>query len=137
MPYTNPGEYVTTTLVDERFIEQRYHRDARFSPALLKEARLARQKITRKGACAVLVVIPPEVPVDPPSTNEDHLRQESQQRSILAMAVVAESNAVNAATKFYFRYYPQSFETKVFTNEDEARKWLSLQIARLASHDLN
>ena len=53
-------------------------------------------------ACAVLVVIPPEVPVDPPSTNEDHLRQESQQRSILAVAVVAESTAVNAATNFDF-----------------------------------
>ena len=137
MPLTKPGQYVTTILVDERLIEQRYHPDARFSPALLKEARTARQKITRKGACALLVVIPPEIPVDPPSTNEDHFRQESQQRSILAMAVVAENNAVNAATKFYFRYYPQSFEAKVFTSEEEARKWLDLQIARLESHDLN
>lgn len=137
MPSIKPGQYVTTTRVDERLIEQRYHPDARFSPALLKEARLARQWITRKGACAVLVVIPPEVPVHPPSTNEDHLRQESQQRSILAMAVVAENNAVNAATKFYFRYYPQSFETKVFNDEEEARKWLDLQIARSERHDLN
>ena len=137
MSSTKPGQYLTTTLVDDHLIEQRYHPDARFSPALLKEARLARQKITRKGACALLVVIPPEIPVHPPSTNEDHLRQESQQRSILALAVVAENTAVNAATKFYFRYYPQSFETKVFIHEDDARQWLNLQMARLASHDLN
>ena len=104
---------------------------------MLKETRTPRQNNNRKGACALLVVIPPEIPVDPPSTNEDHFRQESQQRSILAMAVVAENNAVNAATKFYFRYYPQSFEAKVFTSEEEARKWLDLQIARLESHDLN
>lgn len=77
----------------------------------------------------MLAVIPPEIPVDPPSTNEDHLREESQARSIIAMAVVAESAAVSAATKFYFRYYPQAFETKVFNEEEDARAWLRERIA--------
>lgn len=129
MPSTPLGQLFTTVLIEARLIEQRYHPFARFSPALLKEARKARERITRKGACAALVVIPAEIPVDPPSTNEDHLRDESQGRSIIAMAVVAESAAMNAATKFYFRYYPQAFETKVFVEEAEAREWLSEQIA--------
>lgn len=129
MPSTPLGQLFTTVLIEARLIEQRYHPFARFSPALLKEARKARERITRKGACAVLVVIPAEIPVDPPSTNEDHLRDESQGRSIIAMAAVAESAAMNAATKFYFRYYPQAFETKVFVEEAEAREWLSEQIA--------
>ncbi len=129
MPSTPLGQLFTTVLIEARLIEQRYHPYARFSPALLKEARKARERITRKGACAVLVVIPAEIPVDAPSTNEDHLRDESQGRSIIAMAVVAESAAMNAATKFYFRYYPQAFETKVFVEEAEAREWLSEQIA--------
>ncbi len=129
MPLTPLGQLFTTVLIDAHLIEQRYHPHARFSPALLKEARKARERITRKGACAVLVIIPPEIPVDPPSTNEDHLREESDQRSIIAMAVVAENTAVNTATKFYFRYYPQAFETKVFAEEDEARAWLQQQLA--------
>lgn len=124
MPSTPPGQLLTTVLIQDRLIEQRYHPFARFSPALLKEARKARERITKKGACAVLVMVPPEIPVDPPSTNEDHLREESQQRSIIAMAVVAENIAMNTATKFYFRYYPQSIETKVFTEEQEALSWL-------------
>ena len=129
MPSTPLGQLFTTVLIEARLIEQRYHPFARFSAALLKEARKARERITRKGACAVLVVIPAEIPVDPPSTNEDHLRDESQGRSIIAMAVGAENAAMIAATKFYFRYYPQAFETKVFVEEAEAREWLSEQLA--------
>ena len=129
MPSTPLGQLFTTVLIEAHLIEQRYHPCARFSPALLKEARKARERITRRGACAVLVVIPPEIPLDPPSTNEDHLREESQGRSILALAVVAENVAVNTATKFYFRYYPQAFETMVFTEEEDARAWLNKQLS--------
>ena len=129
MPSTPLGQLFTTVLIEAHLIEQRYHPCARFSPALLKEARKARERITRRGACAVLVVIPPEIPLDPPSTNEDHLREESQGRSILALAVVAENVAMNTATKFYFRYYPQAFETMVFTEEEDARAWLNKQLS--------
>ena len=72
----------------------------------------------------MLVILPPEMPVDPPSTNVDFFRQESQNRRIIALAVVAETAVVNAATKFYFRYHAQSFEAKVFVDEKEARNWL-------------
>ncbi|MBK6831065.1 MAG: hypothetical protein IPG92_10160 [Flavobacteriales bacterium] len=59
MPSTPLGQLFTTVLIDAHLIEQRYHPYARFSPALLKEARKARERITRKGACAVLVIVPP------------------------------------------------------------------------------
>lgn len=125
MPSTKPGQYITTTLVEDRLIEQRYHPLAIPSPALFHEARKARERITRKaGPCAVLVVLPVEMPVDPPSTNVDFFRQESEKRSILALAVVAESAVLNAASKFYFRYYARSFEAKVFASENEATAWL-------------
>ncbi|MBK8498282.1 MAG: STAS/SEC14 domain-containing protein [Flavobacteriales bacterium] len=129
MPSTKLGQYITTTLIADRLIEQRYHPLAIPSPALFLEARKARERITRKaGPSAVLIVLPLEMPVDPPSTNVDFFRQESQMRSILALAVVAESAVVNAATKFYFRYHAQSFEAKVFTEEAEARAWLQEQL---------
>ena len=129
MPSSSQGQFITTELVEARLIEQRYHPLAIPSPALFIEARKARERITRKGACAVLVILPPEMPVDPPSTNVDFFRQESERRSILALAVVAETAEVNAATKFYLRYYAQSFEAKVFTEETEARRWLKEQLA--------
>lgn len=129
MPSTKLGQYITTTLIEDRLIEQRYHPLAVPSPALFVEARKARERIARKtGPCAVLVVLPLEMPVDPPSTNVDFFRQESQKRSIIALAVVAQSTVVIAATKFYFRYHAQSFIAKVFTDEPEARAWLQEQL---------
>lgn len=128
MPSTKLGQYFTTVLVEPRLIEQRYHPMTVPSPALFLEARKARERLTRKNACAVLVVLPPEMPVDGPSTNIDFFRQESELRSIIALAVVAETAMLNAATKFYFRYYAQSFEAKVFTEEDEAKAWLKGKI---------
>ncbi len=128
MPTTLIGQYFTTVLLEPRLLEQRYHPLTRFSPALLKEARKARERFTRKGACALLLVIPPGIPVDAPSTNEDHWREESQQRKVIALAVVAEDSTMNAATKFYFRYYPQAFDAKVFAAEDEALEWLRAKL---------
>ena len=129
--------YITTTLGEDRLIEQRYHPLAIPSPALFVEARKARERITRKaGPCAVLIVVPFEMPVDPPSTNVDFFRPESQKRSIIALAVVAKSTVVNAATKFYFRYHAQSFETKVFTEEADARPWLKEQLSRRAAEQV-
>ena len=124
MPGSSLARYINTELVQPRLIVQRYDPTVVPSPALFTEARKARDRFTRKGACAVLVILPPEMPVDPPSTNVDFFREESQKRSIIALAVVAETTVVNAATKFYFRYHAQSFEAKVFVDEKEARNWL-------------
>ncbi len=121
---TKPEPFFTTELVAPRFIEQRYHATARFSSMVLAEARKARERITRKAACALMIVVPPEIPVDASSSNEDHFRQESERRSIIALAVVAENHAMYSTTQFYLRYYPQSFEAKVFASETDARKWL-------------
>ena len=63
--------------------------------------------------------------------NEDHFRKDSETRSIIALAVVANSMEVSAATKFYFRYYPQAFEARVFDEEEDARTWLSEVLAKL------
>ncbi|HRH38442.1 MAG TPA: STAS/SEC14 domain-containing protein [Flavobacteriales bacterium] len=105
-------------------IVQRYQPFARFTPDVIREAAKARERLTKKGPCALLVIISPEIPVNASSTNDDHMRTESQKRSITAMAVVAENAEMYAANKFYFRYYPQSFDVKVFNDEDEARIWL-------------
>lgn len=131
MPSTRPEPYFTTELVAPRFIEQRYHPTVRFTPAVLFEARKARERITRKGACAIMIVVPPEIPVDASSSNDDHFREESDRRSIVALAVVAENPSMYSTTQFYLRYYPQSFETKVFAAEKDARKWLEERLGNV------
>lgn len=111
-------------LVAPRFIEQHYRPDAVFASGVFERNRKARWKLTGSTPHVLLIVLPPELPVHPPSTNEDHYRTDSDARMIIALAVVAQNTAVNAATKFYFRYYAQAFEVRIFEGEEEARAWL-------------
>lgn len=113
------------TLEAPRFIEQRFRHDGHYGTAAIERNRLARKKVSDGIPCAVMIVIPAELPVDPSAANTDHFRKESAERSILALAIVARTAAVSAVSKFYFRYYPQAFEVRVFDGEAEAREWLN------------
>ncbi len=118
------------TLVAPRFIEQRFRDDGHYGTAAIERNRLARKKVSGGIPCAVMIVIPADLPVDPSSANVDHFRTESTERSIIAMAIVTQTAAQSAATKFYFRYYAQAFEVRVFDGEGEAREWLNGVLAR-------
>jgi len=109
----------------ERLIEQRYKLDARFGPGVIDRNRKARWKLAEGEPHVLLIILPHELPVHPPAMNEDHFRQDSEARLIIALAIVAPSMQQNTATKFYFRYYAQAFEARVFEEEEEARAWLS------------
>lgn len=113
------------TLVAPRFIEQRFRVDGNYAAASIERNRLARKKVSGGNPCVVMIVIPPELPVDPSSANVDHFRKDSETRSIIAMALVTSTVEQNTATKFYFRYYAQAFEVRVFEEETEAREWLN------------
>ncbi len=114
----------TITLVAEHIVEQRVFPDARLTNAAIERCVNARRILTSGKPCALLVVIPESVPVEPASANVDHHRKDSIDRSIIALAVVAMSATMSAVCKFYFRYYPQAFETRVFDMEEEAMAWL-------------
>lgn len=119
----------TLELVAPRLVVQRYRPDARFDEGVFVRNRKARWRIVSEAPHALLIILPLELQVHPPSANHDHFRDDSNARIILALAVVAPNPAVNAATKFYFRYYPQAFEARVFEEEEEARTWLQQVLA--------
>lgn len=121
-------ETALISFVATSLIEQRFKPDAPMTAAVYEQNRKARKKLTKGRPVALMIVIPAETPVNPPSTNHDHFRKESEERSILALAVVANSAVMSAVTKFYFRYYPQSFEVRVFDEEDDAKNWLLLSL---------
>jgi hypothetical protein len=101
----------TLTLVEPRFIEQRYEPTARFDLAGLEENQRAREQLCAGMLCAVMVVIPAEMPVHPPSVNMDHFRAERAKRNILALAVVTDSAMMHTTTKLYFMYFQQVSST--------------------------
>lgn len=116
--------------VSERFIEQRHHPVVRFDGTAFEQNRKARWKLSRRTPHALLIVLPAELPVHPPAMNDDHFRRDSEARMIIALAVVAPTNAQNTASKFYFRYHAQAFEARVFEAEKEARAWLNEVLER-------
>lgn len=122
----------TIERVASRFIEQRYRTDAHIAPGVFEQNRKARWKIAGGTPCVLMIVIPPELALHTPSTNQDHFRADSEARSIIALAVVAQNMAVYTAAKFYFRYYAQSFEARVFEEEEEARRWLTDMLEQTA-----
>jgi len=112
------------TIIAPGLIEQRHLPDSSLDERTLERCRTARRKLANGLPFALLIIVPEEVPVDAASTNHDHYRMESDDRSIVALAVVTSSEAMSAVTKFYFRYYQRSFEVRVFDDEMEARNWL-------------
>jgi hypothetical protein len=123
----------TITLVSERCIEQCFRKDARFDIISMERARKAREQLSDGRSYGLLVIIPEGTEVQPSSTNTDHFRSESVDRRILALAVVTNGAAMHAVSKFYFRYYPQSFEVGVFDDEQEAREWLNDRMSKFGS----
>lgn len=121
------------TVILPRVIEQRYRVDAKLDQRNLETNRVARRKLANRVPFSLMVVVPEEVPVDAASTNHDHFRKESEDRSIVAMAVVTGSEVMSGVTKFYFRYYPQSFEVRVFDDEDNAKAWLLASLEEKAN----
>jgi hypothetical protein len=123
----------SVSLLADGLILQRFKSDARFDETVLGRIREAREQLAQGKRYGLLIVLPEGIAVQPQSMNADHLRWESNERRILAIAVVTDSADINAVSKFYFRYYVHAFEVKVFDEESDARDWLVEHMAVLAA----
>ena len=123
----------TSTAIFERmaprYIQQRYKPDARITSECVQENQLVRQRLCNGEPCAVMVVFPAEVRVNPAATNTDHFRDDRAKGNILALAVVTDSAQMHTATKLYFMYFQQAFPVKVFDEERDAHRWLLQHLA--------
>lgn len=112
-----------------RLLVQRFLPAARFEQPYLDLVASLRDDFLGDSACALLVTIPADVPVNPDATNVDHFRNERVRRRILALAIVAEGDTMRAVVKFYFNWFPQPFPAQVFDDEAEAIAWLHAHVA--------
>ncbi|MBK7384217.1 MAG: hypothetical protein IPI81_12955 [Flavobacteriales bacterium] len=127
-PVTTTIDHCTFTFLAPRLLEQRFHSTARFNISTLRDVTKVRDKLCGKEPCAVMVVIPFEVPVDPSATNVDHFTGQRNKRLIHALAIVAEGAQMHSVSKFYFNWYPQIFPVCVFDATPEALKWLKASL---------
>jgi hypothetical protein len=121
---TEETEHCSFTRIGPRLLVQRFKPEARFTQAILDEVAAARNRIIGDSLCALKVIIPKEIPVDPNATNTDHFTGERVKRRILALALVAHGDMMRSVSKFYFTWFPQPFPARVFDSEEEALAWL-------------
>jgi hypothetical protein len=79
----------------------------------------------------LLTIFPKGIQVNHDLMNKDLFRAYRDKPYVRAIAVVTDSPAMHMASKVYFTYHPQSFQTRVFEEEREARQWLNDLLAQL------
>jgi hypothetical protein len=119
----------TLTVLEPGIIEQRYHVDAQFTPEGLVEIIAAMEVLCMDhGRCCILSIFPAGMQVQPELMNTDVYREQRDKGHMRALAVVVDSVELYTASKLYFLYHQQPFETKVFEEERDARQWLREQL---------
>jgi hypothetical protein len=127
---TTTTSTATLTVLEPGLIEQRYHVGAQFSREGLEENRLAVTAICEQhGPCVILGIFPAGMQVQPELMNNDVYRDQRNKGHMWALAVVVDSPEMYTASKLYFLYHQQPFETRVFEEEHDARRWLRDQLA--------
>jgi hypothetical protein len=128
-PSLDPVTIVTSnarlTLLEPGIIEQRYLADAQFTTEGLQENIAAMETLCdHHGQCCILSIFPSGMQVQPELMNSDIYRDQREKGHMRALALVVDSPEMYTASKLYFLYHQQPFETKVFEEEHDARKWL-------------
>ncbi len=117
------------TFLEPGIIEQRYLDNVQFSPEGLLENLAAMEALCdHHGKCCILSVFPAGMQVKADLMNNDHYRDQRSKGQIRALAVVTDSLEMHAASKLYFIYHQQPFETRVFEEEVDALRWLRAQM---------
>lgn len=129
MTFSGPveTEYCIFTYLSPRLLVQRFKPSVRFTLEVLDAVAADRDRIIGNIPVALLICIPPEVPVEAESTNTDHFLGERAERRIAALALAAESDVMRGVCKFYFTWFPQPFPAQVFADESIALDWLHAQ----------
>ena len=110
--------------------------EVRFKPGLvldksgLDEILVERERFcSNTGKHAVLAIFPNDADFDMAIMTQDHYAGRTVVGCTRFLAVAANSLMHERMASLYFAYFPQTFATKIFIEEEEARTWLSEQLA--------
>ncbi len=110
--------------------------EVRFKPGLvldksgLDEILVERERIcSNTGKHAVLAIFPNDADFDLAVMTQDHYSGRKIVACTRFLAVAANSLMHERMASLYFAYFPQTFTTRIFVEEAEARTWLSAQLA--------
>lgn len=87
-----------------------------------------RKRICPEGPRTILAVFPGEPDFRLDVVTTDHYAGRGLENCTKALAIAAASPINERMAGLFFAYFPQSFPTKVFGGETEARAWLKAHI---------
>lgn len=131
-PRTIETRLATMTMVEPGYLEQRFRPNIRIDLAGFEENRKARFTLAGDEPCVMLSVFPQEIDFDVQITSSDHFAPERGKETLIALAVVANDSMFEMVSRLYFAYFPQVFNTRVFSSEQDARNWLLLHKPAIA-----
>jgi|GEM_PF-4214309 hypothetical protein len=109
----------------EGLVEVRFTADALVDVVSIGEVIAAKRALCSKEGSDVLMCMAPGSELDVRVVHTDHHLVHGTCDNARRLAFVA-SDEVNARmVEIHFRYHPRPYDTEVFADEDEARKWLA------------
>ncbi|HRH39465.1 MAG TPA: STAS/SEC14 domain-containing protein [Flavobacteriales bacterium] len=111
-------------------IEIRFTSGILLDRAAIAEVIAARKHMQGEKPVGLLLIVPNDTELDMSVIGMDHLKVHQATDHVVGFAVVANSGISEVLLRLYKAYYPTVFEAEVFTQETEARTWLSKQVAR-------
>ena len=110
---------------EKDLLEVRFKPDQKIDVEGIEELLVERKRLCPEGPRTVLAVFPPDVDFDIAVMMKDHYRGLGLENCTKALALAANSTTNERIAGLYYAYFPQSFHTRVFNDEEEASRWLA------------
>lgn len=116
----------------DNVLEVRYKPGETLDAAGLSDVLDERERLcSGRGSQAVLAVIPPDADFQLALMTTDHYKNRPVVDCTRFLAITASSTMHERMATLYFAYFPQSFRTGIFMDEDEARAWLKKSMSEV------
>lgn len=108
----------------------RYNENAAFDVAGIAEVIAACEKLPLTEFFAAVNILPAEGGMNMQAMQHEHSTAEGARRT-KASAIVVTGELLRRLTEIHFNYYPQHFEVRIFSNVQDAHKWVRAILDKL------
>jgi hypothetical protein len=112
-----------------RLIEVHYREGLDLDVDGLMEVQLRRGELTTER-CAMIGFFQPDTLADISVMQVDYFGETNANEQLIALAIVTEDNLGEAMSGIYYSYNPQTFPTRIFRSESDAREWIAGELAK-------
>jgi hypothetical protein len=118
--------------LEGRLIEVYYRQGVQLDVSGSMEVQLPREELTT-GRCAMLVFFQPGTLGDVTVTCIDYFGRTNAHEQLVALAIVTLNDLGASMSDIYYTNNPQTFPTRIFRDQGEAREWIKERLVEEAA----